>query len=111
MELGREEFKKLLGTLDRIAVANEKLIELATEERIETIQEAANVRTPGFCPHCKSLNPRISNEGGTGDFNDFVLVATCGNCSRKFIAIPEGWQVFTSPEQARQMMEAGNGTS
>lgn len=107
MEVGREFLEQFLGKLERIAVANEELITLATEERVEE----AKLTTPGYCPHCGTANPSIRSEGGTGAMNDYVLIALCDNCNKTFYAIPEGWLCVKTPENVRQAMEAANGTS
>jgi hypothetical protein len=89
---GGEPFEdRLLGILERTAVAQEELIRLATEER--EVGEA--MEEPPFCPHCGRLNPTIRSEGGTGEFADFILVANCTNCSNTFLAVPaRGWNVY-----------------
>lgn len=110
MEIGRDDFRKLLGTLDRIAIANEKLIELATEERIED-DEIAKTKMPTYCPHCAALNPSVRSEGGMGALDEYVLIATCDKCSNRFFAIPNGMTIVKTPEEVRALMEAGNGST
>lgn len=98
---GRET-QQLLGTLERIAVANEELIRLATEERNIEFKP-----TPPFCPHCQSLNPRVTSEGGGGLMSEFVLVARCETCGRAIYGVPDGWQVYGSKEEARSAIQGG----
>lgn len=94
--------EKLLQHTERIAVANERLIELATEER-----SVAEQPGPPFCPHCQTLNPDVRNEGGSGLMADFVLVAQCGNCSKMIFAVPESWLIFPDKEGAAKALNEG----
>jgi len=106
MEVGRDFerlFKKLVDATERNAIASERLIELATEERTEE----ASIKTPGYCPHCGLGNPEIRNEGGAGRMDEFVLIARCGNCQGEFYGFPQGWTIAKTKEEARAMMEAG----
>lgn len=110
MEIGREEVRKLLGSLERIARANEKLIELAEEERIED-EAIAKSRIPGYCPHCTRTNPRVRSEGAAGLLDEVVLVLTCENCGNRFFVVPTDWMIAQNADQVREMMkEAGIGT-
>lgn len=95
--------EKAAPLLERIAVANEKLIELAVEER-QVMDASEHAGGPPFCPHCRTFNPSIRSEGGDGEMAEFVLVATC-QCGRTFYARPQGWEVFDSIDQARSEME------
>jgi uncharacterized FAD-dependent dehydrogenase len=100
---GREVPERILAVLERIAKANEDLIVLATEERDE--QDSAPAPPP-YCPHCRKPNPVIRNEGGTGDFADFVLVAKC-ECGEMFYAKPEDWNVYLNKEDAAAALGGG----
>lgn len=91
-----------LAVLERIAKANEDLITLATQER--EVQEAA---PPPYCPHCRAVNPTVTSEGGTGEFADFVLVGKC-QCGELFFAVPEGWNVHMTKEDAAAALGGGN---
>lgn len=103
MELRREDFDKFLAVQLRAAVAQERLIELATQER-----DIEYTPTPPFCPHCQALNPRVSSEGGgVGTMSDFVLVARCTECGNALYGVPEGWQVYGTPDAAREAIEGG----
>lgn len=110
MEVGRDDLRRMLGSLERIAVANEKLIELAQEERIED-QEIAKSKQPTYCPHCATLNPRVRSEGGVGLLDDYVLIAYCEKCGNRFFAIPSTMTIAKTPEEARTFVEAGNGAT
>lgn len=102
MEVRREEIESFLAIMERSARAQERLIELATEERKIEFQP-----TPPFCPHCQALNPRVGSEGGgVGTMTDFVLVARCGECGNALYGVPESWQVYGTPEAARAALEA-----
>lgn len=104
MQFGRDEMKlaaKVITALERIAEANEKLIELATEERSFEDQGG-----PPFCPHCQTFNPKVRNRSeGDGPLSSFVLICTCTNCNGTIYAIPEGWQIAGSIEDARLLRE------
>lgn len=99
---GREFNDRLLGTLERIAKANEDLITLATQER-----EVQDAPPPPYCPHCQAVNPTVSSEGGTGEFADYVLIAKC-QCGKTFYAVPENWNVYTDKEDAAAAIGGGN---
>jgi hypothetical protein len=96
-----EQVDRIVVALERTAKANERLIELATEER----DTGDSIFGPPFCPHCGAFNPSVANEGGTGAMAEFVLIATCGNCSKVFYAFPQGWLAFQTKDEARQEME------
>lgn len=100
----QDPIERVIPVLERIAVANEQLIVLATEER----DAGDNLRTPPYCPHCGRLDPQIRNEGGIGQFGEFILVAFCVECNERFLAVPDGWAIYKSVEA---MKEAGNGIS
>ena len=97
---GRDD--KFLAVLERIAVANEKLIELAVEER-----SVENSPGPPFCPSCMTVNPDIRNEGGGGPMADFILAARCGTCKAMIFAVPEGWKVFPTADEAKYAVMGG----
>lgn len=90
---------------ERIAGANEALIQLATEER----DSGAMAFGPPFCPHCSTVNPKIRNDGGDGAMADFVLAARCATCGEMLFAVAQGWAVFKTPEDAVSYQEGGNG--
>lgn len=87
--------EELVKRLERVAVANEKLIELATEERDIELTAA-----PPHCPHCGAFNPNVRSEGGAGSLADFILVAQCGNCGEVLYGLPESWQMARNAEEA-----------
>jgi hypothetical protein len=97
---GRDE--QFLAVFERIAVANEKLIELATEER--SVGEAPG---PPFCPTCGTFNPEIHSNGGGGPMADFILAAQCGNCGSVIYAVPESWKIFADADEARDALQGG----
>jgi hypothetical protein len=103
MEVGREvekSLKRMAEALERNAVASEELISLAKEER----DVDAKVLTPGFCPHCAAVNPTVRSEGGVGEIDDFVLQAACNRCGHVFFAIPNGWTVCVTADEARDVL-------
>lgn len=107
MEAGRAVEKLIergVKALERNAVASEELISLAKEER--TVE--ASMISPGYCPHCATVNPTVRSEGGAGHIDEYVLVANCENCHGTFYAIPQGWHIVGTPEEAREIMEARN---
>lgn len=104
--LTREKAQEALGLLERLvaaqerlAVANERLNELATEERADV-----PVLGPPICAHCGTLNPKIRSQGGDGAMADFVLVAICESCGQRFFAVPQGWVTVTTQDDAMQQM-------
>lgn len=102
MEVRREDKEKFFSLLERSAVAQERLIELATEERKIEFQP-----TPPFCPHCQAIDPVVGSEGGSGKMSDFVLIARCGECGNVLYAVPDGWQVYGTDDAARAAVEGG----
>jgi hypothetical protein len=103
MEVGREEIERFLALMERSAVAQERLIELAVEER--SISDAPG---PPFCPSCGHFNPEVTAKAGGGPLGEFVLVSTCSACGKDIYAVPEGWQVFDHPEAALAYQEGRN---
>lgn len=93
--------ERLVTALERVADANEALIDLAKEER----DSGESIFGPPFCPHCGTFSPSVRNEGGSGSMNEFVLAAACENCGKQFFAIPQGWWVFKTAPEAKQAME------
>lgn len=95
-----------LAVFERIAVANERLIELATEERAIDDQPG-----PPYCPHCAVLNPEVVTQGGArgGPLADFILVARCENCGGTLYGRPNGWDMFQSPQEAMQTTTKSEG--
>lgn len=102
MEVGREDIDRFLGIMERAASAQERLIELATEER-----ELGNVLGPPYCPSCGHFNPEVSMElkAGGGPLGDFVLAAKCNDCESELFAVPEGWQMFKTVEEVLTYQE------
>jgi hypothetical protein len=88
---------KLVSAVERIAVANEELIRLATEER----DTGDSARVPPFCPHCGVFDPEIRNQGGAGKMGEFVLVAGCTNCGKTFFATTENWLIVKTIEELK----------
>lgn len=108
----RKLFTRMVEATERNAIANEKIVALALDERPLEYQPG-----PPFCPHCGSFNPVIKPvaAGSGGPMVDFILVAQCGNCNNSFAALPEGWQTFNTPQEADEALhdkkEGGNGNS
>lgn len=103
MDVRREDVKKFLALMERSAVAQEQLISLATDER-----KIEFTPTPPFCPHCETVDPKVSSEGGgTGPMTEFVLVARCGECGNALYAVPESWQVYGTSDAARAAIGGG----
>jgi hypothetical protein len=92
-----ETSERVATALERLAVSNERIVEMADEERQANYQGG-----PAYCPHCGIGNPRVSAPGGEAPMGDFILVATCGNCQAIFFGVPEGWQVFRSLEEMHE---------
>lgn len=96
MQVGREDIDRFLGIMERSAAAQERLIELATEER-----EVGEVVGPPYCPSCGHFNPNVTLDMKAvgGPLGDFALVAKCDHCEAPLFAMPEGWQVFKTGEE------------
>jgi hypothetical protein len=93
---------KVVGLLERVAVAQEELNSLARGET-----ETA-MFLPGVCPHCNTTNPRIVNDrGGDGLMSEFVLVAKCQHCDKTLYALAQGWVSLGTAEEVRQLQEGG----
>jgi hypothetical protein len=104
-----EQWERLVKAMERSAVAQEDLIRLATEEREElaTAEESMPLGLP-ICPHCGTLNPEIRNEGGSGSFAEFILLAHCGHCQNLFLAVAQGWDTYkTKGDYEGRMNEHG----
>jgi len=85
--------ERAVQALERLASSNERIVQMADEERQANYQGG-----PAYCPHCGAMNPPVKSEGGEGLMADFVLVAVCRHCQNILWAVPEGWQVFPSRE-------------
>lgn len=94
MAITTQQVQQGLTLLERLAVSNEKIVEMANEERQANYQGG-----PPYCPHCGTFGPNITTQGRGGSFADYVLVAVCENCNNTFIGQPEGWQVFRTPQE------------
>ena len=92
--------EKLVVAVERLAAANEAIVQMANEERQANYQGG-----PPYCPHCGTMAPNISVPAAKGNMGEHVLAATCGNCGQTFLAIAEGWRIFrdrTELEEAGQ---------
>lgn len=101
----KELGKLLVHEVGRLADANEAIVALATDQ-----QEEVNAEQPGlpFCPHCGTFNPPVQQHAaGGGPMTEFVLAARCERCGKMLYAIPEGWQVFTTPDDAIEAIQRG----
>lgn len=91
----------LVPVLERIAVANEELIRLATEER-----DIEDTTAPPHCPHCHQFDPVVGSQGGgEGHMSDFVLVAKCGSCGEVLYGLPDNWRMARSADEAHKIRE------
>lgn len=74
---------------------------------LEKIAEEPILQTEGgppICPHCNTLNPRVtvSADESDGPLAEFALVAKCGPCGGTIFGVPLEWGLFTNPEEARE---------
>ena len=109
---GRQEdrtvvaLERMADASERMAVANEQLIKLATEER----DSGDSILGPPFCPHCNTFDPKLRQIGtGTGQMSEFILEAACDNCGNRVYGVPQGWLVFHTGEQALTYIEGREG--
>lgn len=95
--------------LERLADANERLNELATEERSdreregELIAESSVVGTLA-CPSCGENDPYTRSQGGEGRLSEFVLASPCGTCGAVMYAIPTGYRITKSKDEAQKIL-------
>lgn len=87
----------------RIAEGIEKL---ASDPEIEI--EAG----PALCPHCGKHNPVVTilNTEGSGNLEDWILLAECHECHHSFYGLVESWSMFQSPQALEHELNerAGN---
>jgi hypothetical protein len=109
MEIGRREydlFQRGVSALERAAVANEKIVELASEEVAVELEAA-----PPHCPHCGAINPEtmIVNDvsGIKSKMSEIVLPLECLACSKTFYAAAESWLSFRDTTEAKDYFEKG----
>ena len=95
-----DDSERIAVALERLASSNERIVEMADEERQANYQGG-----PPICPNCGAFNPVVRNNGGEGHMAEFILAAVCGNCNQPFFAISEGWQCF----RTREEVEANGG--
>lgn len=108
---GREEraaMERIAEALERSAVADEELIRLATAERVTNELEPL----PPMCPRCGQFDPVVENVGGRGQLSEFVLVATCGKCTKLFLAVPSnGWEYARDRDELKALQDAKGGNN
>lgn len=100
---------RLVDATERAAIANERIVKLATEERVEDIENVTVIGHP-YCPHCQTFDPEGRSEGGMGHMSEFVLVMLCSNCGKPIYGLPQGWLCYKTPEEVKQAMEGRNDT-
>lgn len=91
--------EKLVNAVERLAVSNERIVEMADEERQANYQGG-----PAYCPHCSRMAPIVMVPTATGNMAEYILTATCQHCQGVFFGVPEGWQVFRTLDE---LQEAG----
>jgi lysyl-tRNA synthetase class I len=91
--------ERVAVALERLAASNERIVEMADEERQANYQGG-----PAYCPHCGRMHPVVSVPSATGNMGEYILTATCQGCDNVFYAVPEGWQIFKT---LIEMQEAG----
>lgn len=105
-ERAARALERAAEALERVATANERLNDLATEERTETPSDVELFDAPA-CPHCGALDPLTATGGGEGKLSEFVLATPCGSCGKSFYALPIGWRIVASKQDARDLLEGG----
>lgn len=95
---------RLVKATERNAEANEKIVELATQERAVG-DEIASSTPPPFCPHCQALDPPIQTEGGGGRISEFVLFGRCGFCSKVIFGLSVGWEIYADEKSVRDALK------
>lgn len=73
---------------------------------LEKIAEEPIMQTvggPPICPHCNTLNPRVTVIEGesVGPLVEFCMIATCGPCGNTIYGVPLEWAIFSDAEEAR----------
>lgn len=101
-----DPIQRITIALESLAESNAEIVKLAKADDGPVLEYAPG---PPYCPHCGEFNPEIvSHSGGAdGQFGEFVLIAQCKVCQGTFFGVPEGWQVFKSPDEATASMKGG----
>jgi len=93
--------ERAVEALERLASSNERIVEMADEER-----QANYTGGPAYCPHCGNVNPIVRAPGGKALMADFVLAAHCETCSQVFYGVPEGWAIYRTREELAEAVAA-----
>jgi hypothetical protein len=97
---------KATKALERSAVANEKLLEIAEKEQF-TVEQG-----PPVCPHCGVFNPEVTQlfrEEASGPLSEFVMQCETHCCNRPVYCIAVGWDVVPHIEIARELLSMKKG--
>ena len=107
MEVNDEMVERAVVALDGIAVANQELIRLATEER----DSGDSIFGPPVCPHCGAFGPRVKPlvPANGAPMSEFVLISPGGECGQMFFGVPQGWLTFPDEESAKQQVARRSG--
>lgn len=97
----RELLERIAVGVGRMADANERLNSYVERDREEAdgLADAAVYEAPQ-CPHCGKFDPKTQTPGGEGKLSDFVLASLCGDCGGTLYAIPLGWMVVGTKQEA-----------
>lgn len=93
----------------RNAKANEALLAIAEKETMQFEVEAG----PPICPHCGVINPTVylEAEAGSGPVNEIVFKFEMHCCNNTVYAIPEGWAMAMSQEEAADIIKERAGVT
>jgi hypothetical protein len=70
-----------------------KLAERGNSSQLEGLVEPG----PPTCPHCGMFNPvitELADRDNSGPLGQFIFIAECHNCNKKFYGLVQGWILF-----------------
>lgn len=99
--------ERIAAALERQADAAEKLNGLAAEQQEAVLPEPPDVSEfvdALQCPHCRTFNPYTRTPAAEGNMSDFVWATRCSACGGSIYALPVGFRIVGSVEDARAML-------
>jgi hypothetical protein len=99
--------REVVGVLERSAVANEKLLELAESEQMQF------EHGPTVCPGCGKLNPQVTilapEPGQDGHTDEFIMKFESHCCNRVLFGVPVAWNLVDDIDLATDIMNQKGG--
>lgn len=108
------DFKSILENGVEAVTRLTDLIEKAIEQPAVEIEIP-----PPICPHCRTINPKITvaEAEATGNLAEFILLATCLKCKKRFYAFAIVWSTHKTHNEIKINVQThlervfGNGQS